>query len=86
VTQVGSLGNSALPVRRRAANNFLPLRCYRPLYGAALALLLLAGGLGACDTFENRSPNRVVVGDTTETMTIVGTLQYVEVEGGMLEP
>ncbi|MFB6230033.1 MAG: hypothetical protein ABEL04_02660 [Salinibacter sp.] len=48
----------------------------------ALALLLLAAGLGACDALESAPSDRVVVGDTTETMKIVGTLQYVEVEGG----
>lgn len=62
------------------------LHSARPSY--ALGLLLCASLLlvsSGCDLFgedEPATPDPVVLGDTTDTLMLTGTMQYVELEGG----
>ena len=61
------------------------IKCFfamkRVFYFLPLLLLLCAGG---CDMLSGGSsaPEKIVLGDTTGTLEITGTVEYVQLEGG----
>lgn len=46
------------------------------------SLLLISSGCGLFGEDEPATPDPVVLGDTTDTRMLTGTMQYVELEGG----